>query len=57
VVAARWLDDWREQAHEPDHARAAETLAAAERAEAAGLREGWHGAWEKLAAPELRAWM
>ncbi len=57
VVAARWLDDWREQGREPGEFRAAETLAAAERAEAADPRAGWRSAWEKLASPELRAWM
>lgn len=57
VVAARWLDDWREQGRDLGEARAAEMLAAAERADAADLRAGWHAAWEKLAAPELRAWM
>jgi CHAD domain-containing protein len=57
VVAARWLDDWREHGRGPGEARAAETLAAAERAEAADLRADWQGAWENLAVPELRAWM
>jgi len=57
VVAAKWLDDWRKHGREPGASRAAEALAASERAGAAHLRAGWHSAWEKLAAPELRAWM
>jgi CHAD domain-containing protein len=57
VVAARWLDDWRKGAREPGEIRTAEALAASERIDAARLRAEWQSAWEKLAAPELRAWM
>jgi CHAD domain-containing protein len=58
VVAAGWLDDWRKQGREePGEIRAAEALAASERADAAHHRAGWQTAWEKLAAPELHAWM
>ena len=57
VVAARWLDEWRDRGHDAGEILAAEALAASERASAAQLRAGWRTAWEKLAAPELRAWM
>jgi CHAD domain-containing protein len=57
VVAARWLDDWRAGGRSPDEARTAGVLADSEHAEAARLRAGWHTAWEKLSAPELRSWM
>ena len=57
VVATRWLDDWRAHRREPGEIRAAEALARSERVEAARLHTEWHGAWERLAAPDLRAWM
>jgi CHAD domain-containing protein len=57
VVAARWLDDWRARDRAPAEIAAVEALAVAERAAAAQLRAGWRSAWEKLAAPDLRAWM
>ena len=57
VVAARWLDDWCTHGREPGGIRAAEALVASEIAGAAQQRTEWHAAWEKLAAPELRAWM
>jgi CHAD domain-containing protein len=57
VVAMRWLDDWGAHGREPGEIRAADALAMSERAEAANQRAEWHSAWEKLAAPELRAWM
>ncbi len=57
VVAASWLDVWLAETREPAETRAARALADAERSGAAHLRAGWHTAWEKLAAPELRAWM
>jgi CHAD domain-containing protein len=57
VVAARWLEEWGERHPDPAEARAADLLAATERANAADLRASWYAAWEKLAAPELRAWM
>ncbi len=57
VVAARWLEEWGEQHRDPAEARAADLLAAAERASAVELRASWHAAWETLAVPELRAWM
>ncbi len=57
VVAAGWLDRWRTAGRTPIEAQAAKALAASERAGAASLRTGWHAAWEKLSAPELRAWM
>jgi CHAD domain-containing protein len=57
VVAAAWLDTWRAGGRAPIETRASATLAASERAGAAHLRAGWHTAWEKLSAPELRAWM
>jgi CHAD domain-containing protein len=57
VAAASWIDEWRAAGREPGEARTAGALAAAEHAGAAHLRAGWHTAWEKLSAPELRAWM
>jgi CHAD domain-containing protein len=57
VVAAKWIDDWRAGGRAPEEMRAAASLLAAERAAAARLRAGWHTAWEKLSAPELRTWM
>lgn len=57
VVAARWLDEWAKRHRDPAEARAAAALADAEHASAAHLKQGWHTAWEKLAAPDLRAWM
>jgi CHAD domain-containing protein len=57
VVAASWLDEWRATGRAPGETRTAGALAASERAGAAHLRAGWHTAWEKLSAPELRAWM
>jgi CHAD domain-containing protein len=56
VVAAAWLDAWRDRASD-DAAHAAASLAAAERTDAADLRLRWRPSWEKLAAPGLRAWM
>jgi CHAD domain-containing protein len=57
VVAARWLDDWRQNDRKPGEIRTAEALATAEHAHAVSRREGWRTAWEKLAATELRTWM
>jgi CHAD domain-containing protein len=57
VVAASWLDAWRAEVREPSATHAARALADAERTGATLLRAGWHTAWEKLSAPELRAWM
>lgn len=57
VVAAHWLEAWAAGAGDPDAVRAATALAAHERAAAAPLREAWRGAWQRLAEPELRAWM
>ena len=57
VVAAAWLDDWRAQEGGTDGRSAADVLAADERAEAQRLRTEWRAAWDRLAAPELRAWM
>jgi len=56
VVAAAWLDEQRSRA-DAGAARAAQAMAASERADAASLRAQWRTAWEALAAPELRAWM
>jgi CHAD domain-containing protein len=57
VVAAAWLDAWRERAADDAEAHAAAALAAAERADAAGLRLRWRPAWERLATPDLRSWL
>lgn len=57
VVAAAWLDGWRAQEGGTDGRLAADAMAAAERAEAERLRTEWQAAWDRLAAPELRAWM
>jgi len=56
VVAARWLDGWC-ASRLPNETSTAVAMAAGERADAARRRERWRDAWEKLAAPELRAWM
>ena len=57
VVAAAWLDIWRKRADDPVGERAASALAGLEREDAARQRANWRVAWEKVAAPELRAWM
>jgi CHAD domain-containing protein len=57
VVAAAWLDGWSKDAREPTERRAAQALVGVERSDAARLRAGWRVAWEKLADPQLRAWM
>ena len=57
VVAAAWLDAWRKRADDPVGERAASALAGLEREDAARQRATWQAAWEKVAAPELRAWM
>ena len=57
VVAAAWLDHWRKRADDPVGERAASALAGLEREDAARQRANWRVAWEKVAAPELRAWM
>jgi len=57
VVAAAWLDEVHKRAWDSGAERAAATMAALERAEAARERAIWRTAWEKVAAPELRAWM
>lgn len=57
VVAGAWLGSWATGERDAAGVRAAEALAASERAAAISLRAGWRGAWESLAAPELRAWM
>ena len=56
-VAAGWLDDWGARAGAGDGTRAAEALAALERAATADLRDRWPAAWDELAEPKLRAWM
>jgi CHAD domain-containing protein len=56
VVAAAWLEPWR-TSDDRAAARAAAALTALEQASSAAARAGWAGAWERLAAPELRAWM
>jgi len=55
VIAAAWLSGWA--VRDDDAARAAEQLAAAERAAADALRGTWRAAWDELADPRLRAWM
>ena len=57
VVAVAWLDAWRESEHGAAERRAADALATAEREDSERLRTSWRAAWERLAAPELRAWM
>jgi CHAD domain-containing protein len=57
VVAASWLRQRREATSDQAEIRATEALAAYEHDAAAGAREGWRAAWEKLAAPEMRSWM
>jgi CHAD domain-containing protein len=57
VVAAAWLEEWATGERDRSGALAAEALTAFQRAAAASARAGWVDAWERLAAPELRAWM
>jgi len=57
VVAVAWLDAWRESEHGASELGAADALATAEREDSDRLRTSWRAAWERLAAPELRAWM
>ena len=57
AVAGAWLEAWGHDSADPAGRRAAAALAAGERAAAVSLRTGWRSAWERLAAPELRAWM
>ena len=57
VVSTAWLDAWGASRRDGVELRAAETLASAEHEDAERLRASWRTAWEKLAAPELRAWM
>ncbi len=57
AVTAAWLDRWEGSEAEPAARRAAAGLAASERAAVDSLRSAWKGAWDRLAAPELRSWM
>ena len=57
VVAEHWLAKWGRHGRSLEELRAAEAIAASERSDAAKLRSEWQAAWEKLADPELRAWM
>ena len=57
VVAEHWLAKWGRQGRSLEELRGAEALTASERSEAARLRGEWPAAWERLADPELRAWM
>ena len=57
VVAEHWLARWGRDGRSVEELRGAEALAASERSRAERLRGEWQMAWEKLADPELRAWM
>jgi CHAD domain-containing protein len=57
VVAEHWLAKWGQHGRSLEELRGAEALAASERSDAARLRGDWLAAWEKLAYPQLRAWM
>jgi CHAD domain-containing protein len=57
VVAAGWLESRAREAGSSEVAKAAEALAALERAEAAEQRGRWRSAWDELADPKLRVWM
>jgi CHAD domain-containing protein len=57
ALAAGWLEERSRDAADRDVRRAADALAATERAAAEDARARWHGPWERLAAQELRSWM
>ena len=57
VVAEHCLANWGRGGRAVEELRGAEALAASERFHAQRLRGEWQAAWEKLADPELRAWM
>lgn len=56
AVSAAWLEEWA-AGRSTGESRGADALAAIERATAQTLLPRWRAAWEKLAAPDLRAWM
>ena len=57
VVAEHWLAKWGRHGRSLEELRAADAIAASERADAEKLRSEWQAAWEELADPELRVWM
>lgn len=56
VVAQDWLGRWAEGAA-TDGAAVAQVLVESERRAALDVRGRWRAAWEKLAGPELTAWL
>lgn len=57
VVARRWLRDWAEGDRTEEAVKAARELSLLERTAAQRERGRWEKRWQRLSAPELRAWM